>query len=190
MQHRLQRVLILLFAWELVFFFVLPPLCLLWRFGSLSTSELGKEHNRDSVCIILLAICEFGCGVCGAAMSAFSIYMGAVLDARQVANGLITLCAVGTAACLFFSLLGNPKYRIGKKLCSRATRHEAELSVTGAIMNLILALSAGLANTQASIPGLKFSVSVRATKIGYTLLTPLDIRHCGAFPLQYPAPLA
>lgn len=39
MPHRLQRVLLLLFAWELLLFFVAPPVCLLWRLASATGSD-------------------------------------------------------------------------------------------------------------------------------------------------------
>ncbi|CDJ64459.1 hypothetical protein, conserved [Eimeria necatrix] len=158
MPHRLQRVLLLLFAWELLLFFVAPPVCLLWRLASATGSDQRSDKQRDSVCVLLLAVCEFGCGVCASAMSAFSIYTGKILLAQDATNGFITLLSFGMGACLPFSLFGNPKFRNAKKINSRAARLEAELCVTGAILNMILALSAALALAQSSLPGKKLSV--------------------------------
>ncbi|CDI80335.1 hypothetical protein, conserved [Eimeria praecox] len=158
MPHRLQRVFLLLFAWEFHLFFVAPPICLLWMLSSVARASQGTANGRDSVCILFLAICEFGCGVCASAMSAFSIYTGKVLGPRDAANGLITQLSFGMGACLLFTIFGNPKFRIAKSINSRAVRLEAELSVTGAILNMTLALSAALALAQSSLPGEKLSV--------------------------------
>ncbi|CDJ53850.1 hypothetical protein, conserved [Eimeria brunetti] len=158
MPHRLQRVFLLLFAWEFHLFFVAPPICLLWRLSSVARANQSTASGRDSACLLLLAICEFGCGVCASAMSAFSIYTGKVLSPRDAANGLITLTSFGMVACLLFTLFGNPKFRFAKSIHSRAARLEAELSVTGAVLNMTLALSAALSFVQSGLPGKKLSV--------------------------------
>ncbi|CDJ27562.1 uncharacterized protein EMH_0088570 [Eimeria mitis] len=158
MPHRLQRVSLLLLACEFHLFFVAPPICLLWRLCSVSKLNQGTDNGRDSVCILILSVCEFGCGACASAMSAFSIYTGKILAPRDASNGLITVLSFGMGACLLFTLLGNPKFHIAKSINSRAVRFEAELSVTGAILNMTLALSAALAIAQSSLPGKKLSV--------------------------------
>ncbi|CDJ57302.1 hypothetical protein, conserved [Eimeria maxima] len=158
MPHRLQRVSLLLFAWEFHLFFVAPPICLLWRLSSAARAKQCTANGRESVCILLLAVCEFGCGICASAMSAFSIYTGRVLVPRVASNGFITQMSFGMGACLLFTLIGNAKFRIAKSIKSRALRFEAELSVAGAILNMTLALSAALAFAQSGLPGKKLSV--------------------------------
>ncbi|KAL8439928.1 hypothetical protein Efla_004853 [Eimeria flavescens] len=158
MHHRLQRVFLLLFSTELLLFFVIPPIVLLWRLGSRIDTDSDAEQNRDSASIILLALCEFVCGLWALAMSAFSVYTGKTMAAAEVGNGLITLCSFGMGASLIFSLFGNPKLRMARRLKSRALRQEAELSVTGAIMNMIVAISAALSLAQSSFVRLRFSV--------------------------------
>lgn len=158
MPYRLQRVSLLLFALELFLFFALPPMLLLWRVGSPVVLDFRADRDREFVSIIIVAVCEFICGICATAMSALSIYTGKRILASGAGNGLITLCAFGMVACLGFALLGNPKFYMAKRLRSRSMKHEAELSVTGSIMNMVVALSAGLSLGQCNIPGVKFSV--------------------------------
>ncbi|KAL8275782.1 hypothetical protein Esti_000345 [Eimeria stiedai] len=158
MPHRLQRVFLLLFSTELLLFFVIPPIVLLWSLDSRIDTDCEADQSRDSASIILLTLCEFICGLWALAMGAFSMYTGRTIAAAEVGNGLITLCCFGMGASLVFSLFGNPKFRMARKLNSRAMKQEAELSVTGAIMNMMVALSAGLTLAQSSFARLRFSV--------------------------------
>lgn len=80
----------------------------------------GADENPEFASIIMLAICEFICGLWTSAMSAFSIYTGAVISAKHARNGLTTLCSMGMLACILFSLLGNPKFRTANRIHSRA----------------------------------------------------------------------